>query len=156
MASDHRTLLYGASTIRGFTGDSLTMSLDPDTLHVHTMVVDTQTVGNDIHVMGDVLVDGGATVSQDLKADGGIQVTGDAEISGKIKADDIENFTQAPAAHLMTIKNAVGDIKLDPTTYTIILNVPTYVDNAAAVAAGRAAGTLYRTGADPDYLAIVH
>lgn len=33
---------------------------------------------------------------------------------------------------------------------------PVYPDNATAVAAGEVAGTIYRTGADPDTLCVVH
>lgn len=34
--------------------------------------------------------------------------------------------------------------------------LPVYANNAAAVAAGLAVGRLYRTGGDPDLVAVVH
>lgn len=34
--------------------------------------------------------------------------------------------------------------------------LPVYANNAAAVAGGLAAGALYRTGADPDPVCVVH
>lgn len=37
-----------------------------------------------------------------------------------------------------------------------ISNTPTYANNAAAVAAGLSRGSLYRTGADPDVICMVH
>ena len=36
------------------------------------------------------------------------------------------------------------------------VNVPAYVNNAAAIAGGLSAGAIYRTGGDPDSLCIVH
>ncbi len=34
--------------------------------------------------------------------------------------------------------------------------LPAYANNAAAIAGGLAAGMLYRTGGDPDLVAVVH
>lgn len=43
-----------------------------------------------------------------------------------------------------------------PTSPMHVVDIPTYANNAAAVAAGHTAGAFYRTGADPDVLCIVH
>ena len=41
--------------------------------------------------------------------------------------------------------------------YTFTLgSLPTYANNAAAVAGGLSAGNLYRTNADPDTICVVH
>jgi len=37
-----------------------------------------------------------------------------------------------------------------------VLSLPVYADNAAAITGGRAVGAMYRNGADPDYVCIVH
>ena len=39
---------------------------------------------------------------------------------------------------------------------SIITSLPTYADNAAALAGGLAVGNLYRTNSDPDTVCIVH
>ncbi len=38
----------------------------------------------------------------------------------------------------------------------ISLNLPVYANNAAAITGGLVAGNLYRTNADPDFVAVVH
>ena len=38
----------------------------------------------------------------------------------------------------------------------ILAGVPVFANNAAAIGGGLAVGNVYRTGADPDFLAIVH
>jgi hypothetical protein len=38
----------------------------------------------------------------------------------------------------------------------INVDIPVYADNAAAIAGGLKAGMFYRTGADPDIIAVVH
>jgi hypothetical protein len=40
--------------------------------------------------------------------------------------------------------------------YVPVASVPAFANNAAAIAGGMAAGLIYRTGADPDALCIVH
>ena len=48
-------------------------------------------------------------------------------------------------------------LTLTPSKLTITLtSVPVYADNAAAITGGLTAGDVYRTGADPDPLCIVH
>lgn len=42
------------------------------------------------------------------------------------------------------------------TGTTTILGLPVYANNAAAVSGGLVLGNLYRTGADPDFIATVH
>ena len=37
-----------------------------------------------------------------------------------------------------------------------IYNLPVFSNNAGAVSGGLKAGNLYRTGADPDFVAVVH
>ena len=46
-----------------------------------------------------------------------------------------------------------ADFVVDPFS---IDGLPAYANNAAAVAAGLQVGRLYRTGADPDIVAVVH
>jgi hypothetical protein len=38
----------------------------------------------------------------------------------------------------------------------MIASLPTYANNAAAIAGGLTIGSLYHTGADPDQICIVH
>ena len=45
---------------------------------------------------------------------------------------------------------------LDAATSASITNLPVYANNAAAITGGLVAGNLYRTGADPDFVAVVH
>lgn len=42
------------------------------------------------------------------------------------------------------------------STGMLLTSVPVYADNAAAITGGLVIGALYRTGADPDHLCIVH
>ena len=51
-----------------------------------------------------------------------------------------------------TILTLAGDGKIK----IVLAGIPAYANNAAAVAGGLAAGTLYRTGGDPDLICIVH
>lgn len=46
-------------------------------------------------------------------------------------------------------------VRLTPTGM-LLTTVPVYANNAAAIAGGLAVGGLYRNGADPDHLCIVH
>lgn len=46
-------------------------------------------------------------------------------------------------------------VSLTPTGMKLTL-VPVYANNAAAITGGLVAGSLYRTGVDPDLLCIVH
>lgn len=43
-----------------------------------------------------------------------------------------------------------------PTSMLQVVGLPTYANNAAAVAGGLTAGAFYRTGADPDPVCVVH
>jgi len=38
----------------------------------------------------------------------------------------------------------------------LLLDIPVYANNAAAIAGGLVAGNFYRTGADPDPVCVVH
>jgi hypothetical protein len=50
-----------------------------------------------------------------------------------------------------------GDINCQGTVHVKGINLPpVYANNAAAAAGGLTVGQLYRTGADPDFLAVVH
>lgn len=49
-----------------------------------------------------------------------------------------------------------GPLVLEAATFYQIESVPVYADNAAAITGGLPVGGLYRTGADPDPLSIVH
>ena len=66
-------------------------------------------------------------------------------------------FTSAPGIQLendghtgIAIRPGSGGLSIS------IASVPVYADNAAAIAGGLVAGDIYRTGADPDPLCIVH
>lgn len=56
-------------------------------------------------------------------------------------------------AKLLTLSNDFGNILISPFGNFLIANIAEHADNTAAVTAGLAAGTLYRTG---DVLKIVH
>jgi len=47
-------------------------------------------------------------------------------------------------------------LELDPATSINIPHIPVYANNAAAIAGGLSAGNLYRSGADPDVISMVH
>lgn len=47
-------------------------------------------------------------------------------------------------------------LELDPATSINIPHIPVYANNAAAIAGGLSAGNLYRSGADPDVVSMVH
>jgi hypothetical protein len=64
-------------------------------------------------------------------------------------ADWKKNFDQ--------IVNWLSDTNADLKINTLnIKTLSVYANNAAAVAGGKTAGQLYRTGADPDAVCIVH
>jgi hypothetical protein len=60
----------------------------------------------------------------------------------------------------ITITSNTGAIVLTsaaaPNPLYSIANLPIFADNAAALAGGLVAGNLYRTGADPDTICVVH
>jgi hypothetical protein len=66
-------------------------------------------------------------------------------------------FSRAFSRQLNTwrtqLANLAGMIFTSPMT---ISGVQVFANNAAAVAAGLTPGQLYRTGADPDIIAVVH
>lgn len=55
---------------------------------------------------------------------------------------------------LLRMTNELGALR-DLTNATHI-GLPVYANNAAAVLAGLAVGAVYRTGADPDAISVVH
>lgn len=57
---------------------------------------------------------------------------------------------------VMTGGATLTTVTLDATASASITNLPVYANNAAAITGGLVAGNLYRTGADPDFVAVVH
>jgi hypothetical protein len=101
--------------------------------------------------------------------------TDTAATSGANKSSPIMNITgnywtsSASANDYWSIQNALAASGANPTstlTFTHtgstgvalikIPQLPVYANNAAAVSGGLSAGTLYRTGGDPDQVCIVH
>ncbi len=65
--------------------------------------------------------------------------------------------TSATTPHLYVSTNGnVGIGTTNPTSKLQIVGLPIYANNAAAIAGGLTAGALYRTGADPDPVYVVH
>jgi hypothetical protein len=56
----------------------------------------------------------------------------------------------------VTTSGKVGIGTTSPTSPLQVVGLPVYANNAAAVAGGLTAGALYRTGADPDPVCVVH
>lgn len=74
---------------------------------------------------------------------------GTAFISAVLAAADLSNgITGTGAVVLASAPTLASNVK--------ITGVPIFATNAAAVTGGLAVGNLYRTGADPDFIAIVH
>jgi len=102
--------------------------------------------------------------------DGTIQIA--LKLSGALKCHQTFN----PSGKIL-IQNDVdtnnivvdedGDIKLNPVKKVVItgnqndsplqiLTLPVYANNGAAIAGGLVSGELYRNGADPDLVCVVH
>lgn len=65
----------------------------------------------------------------------------------------------ASATARLTVENANGNVgigTLNPTSRLQVVGLPVYANNAAALAGGLTAGAFYRTGGDPDLVAVVH
>jgi len=74
---------------------------------------------------------------------------GTAFISAVLAAADLSNgVTGTGAAVLASAPTLASNVK--------ITGIPVFANNAAAITGGLAVGNLYRTGVDPDFLAIVH
>lgn len=72
-------------------------------------------------------------------ADLGVQ--NDLEVEGDVFTDNIKESTSGAGVAIPNLR---------------IAGLPVHADNAAAVSGGLSAGTLYRTGGDPDLICVVH
>lgn len=57
---------------------------------------------------------------------------------------------------LYSILQRVAPLVVKDAFYIELEQLPVYANNAAAIAGGKVAGNLYRTGADPDPVCVVH
>ena len=46
--------------------------------------------------------------------------------------------------------------QVDTKLAGVMAGLPVYANNAAAISGGLSSGAFYRTGADPDFVAVVH
>jgi hypothetical protein len=103
---------------------------------------------------GIIVSDGGLTV-QAGESGSFIQLNADSDIDVSSSNGD---FNLSSANGGIEISNA-GTVLLSstasPPKYSIF-NLPVFANNAAAIAGGLTAGNLYRTGANPDPVCIVH
>lgn len=120
------------------------------------------------------------------KGNGALDTTGNAATSDHALFADLAinatNAALAAAATKLATARAINGVNFDgtaPITVTAnastlsgtalaagvisakiklldLASIPPFANNAAAIAGGLASGNLYRTGADPDILAIVH
>jgi hypothetical protein len=61
-----------------------------------------------------------------------------------------------PQAIIKSTTGNVGIGTISPTSKLQVVGLPVFANNAAAVAGGLTAGAFYRTGGDPDLVAVVH
>lgn len=57
---------------------------------------------------------------------------------------------------VQSIIGRVAPLTVNNAFFIDLSQIPIHANNAAAVAAGLSAGNLYRTNADPDFIAVVH
>lgn len=76
---------------------------------------------------------------------------------GTICSGAPSNATSVRGAAGVVLGDTAGAFFVGNTLFKFLLaRVPTYANNAAAIAGGLTAGNVYRTGGDPDTLCIVH
>lgn len=141
------------------------------------VAADLPTVGANTEIIfndGGIL-SGDANLTWD-KATGTLTASGTASLSGLASGSILNNFIQVqPTTVVMaadetgatgvfssnasfTISSIASSISLVPSTklHIALAAVHIFANNAAAITGGLAAGDLYRTGADPDTVCIVH
>lgn len=94
---------------------------------------------------------GSAAAGSDL---GGVAKAGNAFLVAHPASAFVAGTNNATPFYFTTNNVLRGSI--DSTGKWSIQSLPTYPNNAAAVAGGLTAGTLYRTGGDPDAVCVVH
>ncbi|MBZ5498751.1 MAG: hypothetical protein LAP85_20325 [Acidobacteriia bacterium] len=72
------------------------------------------------------------------------------------EAGEIYFWTSNACRMAILADGKVGIGTTTPTSILQVVGIPTYANNAAAVAAGLTAGAFYRTGGDPDVICAVH
>ena len=68
----------------------------------------------------------------------------------------IKEFNHIEHGVLYDLQNKLSNITYENELFKLIVLPPIYANNAAALAGGLTVGTVYRTGGDPDVIAIVH
>ena len=81
----------------------------------------------------------------------------DTSAPGRFIVSTTANGAVLPTERLrITQAGYVGIGTTTPTSILHVVGIPVYANNAAAIAGGLTAGALYRTGADPDPVCVVH
>ena len=78
------------------------------------------------------------------------------DVEGGVAIGATYSGTSAAPSNGLIVEGNVGIGTTNPTSKLQIVGLPVYANNAAAIAGGLTAGALYRTGADPDPVYVVH